>query len=311
MILKINSELSTENASLNNNNILLYLLLIFRFFSMKNKYIKNILITGCSSGIGYETAHILKNNGYRVIASARKEPDVLKLKAEGFETLQLDLADSQSIQQAVKLLIKITSGQVDALFNNAAYGQGGAVEDLSREVLIQQFQTNFFGTHELTNLILPIMRQQGYGKIIYNSSILGIVAMKYRGAYNASKYALEGLADTLRLELKNTQIYISLIEPGPIRSNFRNNSLLMFKKNIDSQSSFHRKSYLAIEKRLEKEGDSFPFTLSADAVAEKVLHILAAEKPKIRYYVTFPTYLFGFLKRILPNTWLDYLLEKV
>ena len=278
---------------------------------MKSKNKKIVLITGCSSGIGYKTAHVLKNSGYRVIASARKKTDVLKLEIEGFETLQLDLDNSESIQQAVKQLIKITNGHIDALFNNAAYGQPGAIEDLSRDVLIQQFQTNFFGTHELTNLILPIMRQQGYGRIIYNSSILGLVAMKYRGAYNASKYAIEGLADTLRLELKNTKIYISLIEPGPIRSNFRNNSLLMFKKNIDSQSSFHKKAYLIIEKRLEKEDHSFPFTLSADAIAEKVLHALKAKKPKIRYYVTFPTYLFGFLKRILPNEWLDFLLEKV
>lgn len=278
---------------------------------MKSKKNKIILITGCSSGIGYQTAQILKNTGYRVIASARKKTDVLKLQAKGFETLQLDLNNSQSIQQAVKDLIKLTDGQLDALFNNAAYGQSGAVEDLSRDVLIQQFQTNFFGTHELTNLILPIMRQQGYGRIIYNSSILGLVAMKYRGAYNASKYALEGLADTLRLELKNTEIYISLIEPGPIRSNFRNNSLLMFKKNINSQSSFHKEAYLKIEKRLEKEGDSSPFTLSANAVAEKVLQALEAKKPKIRYYVTFPAYLFRFLKRILPSVSLDFLLEKV
>jgi short-subunit dehydrogenase len=277
---------------------------------MKSKNKKNILITGCSSGIGYETAHFLKNKGYRVIASARKNTDVLKLEAEGFETLQLNLDNSESIQQAVKQLIKITSGQVDALFNNAAYGQPGAIEDLSRDILIEQFQTNFFGTHELTNLILPIMRQQGSGRIIYNSSILGFIAMKYRGAYNVSKYALEGLVDTLRLELKNTNIYISLIEPGPIRSDFRKNSFLIYKQNINPQSSFHKEAYLAIEKRLKKEEDSFPFTLSANAVSEKVLHALEAKKPKIRYYVTFPTYLFGFLKRILPNAWLDFLLEK-
>lgn len=272
---------------------------------------KTILITGCSSGIGYKTAHILRKSGYHVIASVRKKSDVIKLTAEGFQTIQLDLSDSQSIHQAVQALIKLTGGQLGALFNNAAYGQPGAVEDLSRDALIQQFQTNFFGTHELTNLILPIMRKQGYGKIIYNSSVLGFVAMKYRGAYNASKFALEGLTDTLRLELKNTEIHISLIEPGPIRSHFRKNAFFMYKTNINPLSSFHKQAYAVLEKNLEKETDIVPFTLPADAVSAKVLQALNAKKPKIRYYVTFPTYFFGFLKRVLPMTWLDFLLGKV
>ena len=162
---------------------------------------KNVFITGCSTGIGYTTAIELKKRGPRVICSARKPADVLRLKDEGFETLQLDLADSNSIQQAVKQLIELTDGKIDALFNNGAFGQPGAVEDLTRDVLREQFETNVFGTHELTNLIIPVMRKQGHGRIIYNSSVLGFVALSYRGAYNASKFALEGLADTLRLEL--------------------------------------------------------------------------------------------------------------
>ena len=182
---------------------------------------KNILITGCSSGIGYKTAEILKNRGHKVIASARKQADVQRLKKAGFESLQLDLAESNSIQQAVDKTLEHFDGKIDALFNNGAFGQPGAVEDLSRDVLRQQFETNFFGTHELTNLILPAMRQQGQGRIIYNSSVLGFVALTYRGAYNASKFALEGLADTLRLELQDTQIKVILIEPGPIESDFR------------------------------------------------------------------------------------------
>lgn len=157
---------------------------------------KIVFITGCSSGIGHATAIELKNKGYRVICSARKAEDVQRLQREHFECLQLDLADSNSIQQAVKDLLALTGGHVDVLFNNAAFGQPGAVEDLSREALRNQFESNFFGTHELTNLLIPIMRQQGHGRIIYNSSILGFVAMKFRGAYNASKFALEGLADT-------------------------------------------------------------------------------------------------------------------
>ena len=191
---------------------------------------KNIFITGCSTGIGYTTAKVLKERGYRVICSARKDADVLMLQEQGFETLQLDLAESASIQLAVQQLIKLTDGKIDGLFNNGAFGQPGAVEDLTRDVLRNQFENNFFGTHELTNLIIPLMRKQGSGRILYNSSILGFVAMKYRGAYNASKFALEGLVDTLRLELHGTNIQLCLIEPGPITSQFRKNAFSLYKK---------------------------------------------------------------------------------
>jgi NAD(P)-dependent dehydrogenase (short-subunit alcohol dehydrogenase family) len=272
---------------------------------------KTILITGCSSGIGYSTAVELKKRGHYVIATARKVEDVNRLKNEGFTVIHLDLADSQSIHKAVSDTLELTGGYCDALFNNGAFGQPGAVEDLSRDVLRYQFESNLFGTHELTNLLIPVMRKQGHGRIIYNSSILGLVAMRYRGAYNASKFALEGLADTLRLELHGTNIHISLIEPGPILSNFRTNSYALYKKNIDHVNSFHKDAYEAIEARLQKEGAAVVFTLPAKAVVEKVIHALEAKQPRIRYYVTFPTYLFAILKRILPIFCLDYLLRKV
>ncbi len=272
---------------------------------------KTILITGCSTGIGYTTAMELKNRGHNVIATARKPDDVSRLQLEGFSAFQLDLADSNSIQTAVRLAIELTDGKIDALFNNGAFGQPGAVEDLSRDVLRFQFETNLFGTHELTNLILPLMREQGHGRIIYNSSILGFVAMTYRGAYNASKFALEGLADTLRLELYGSNIHISIIEPGPILSNFRKNAFSLYKKNIDPTNSYYKEIYKKMEVRLEKEGAAAPFTLPAQAVTAKVIHALEAKNPKHRYYVTFPTYLFAFLKRILPMPWLDYLLRQI
>lgn len=272
---------------------------------------KTILITGCSSGIGYDAAVALKKRGHQVIASARNSADVNRLTEQGFTCLQLDLADSDSIKQAVAQMLKLTGGRCDALFNNGAFGQPGAVEDLSRDVLRYQFETNLFGTHELTNLLIPVMREQGQGRIIYNSSVLGLVAMRYRGAYNASKFALEGLADTLRLELHGTGIHISLIEPGPILTNFRQNSFALYKKNIDAEHSVHKASYQAMEERLQKEGEAVIFTLPAEAVTKKVIHALEAKRPKIRYYVTFPTYLFATLKRILPISWLDNLLRKV
>lgn len=272
---------------------------------------ETVLITGCSTGIGYTTAAMLKERGYRVIASARKQADVERLINEGFECIQLDLADSASIKRAVKQAAEMTEGRIDALFNNGAFGQPGAVEDLSREVLRYQFETNLFGTHELTNLIIPFMRKQGHGRILYNSSVLGLVAMTYRGAYNASKFALEGLADTLRLELYGTNIHIVLIEPGPILSDFRKNAYQLYKKNIDPEHSAHKETYRAMEKRLQKEGAAVPFTLPAEAVAEKVIKALESKRPKVRYYVTFPTYLFAFLKRILPWRWLDRILGKI
>ncbi len=271
---------------------------------------KTLFITGCSTGIGYNTAIEIKKRGYRVICSARKQPDVDRLRNEGFETLTLDLASSQSIQQGVQELIQLTGGKIDAVFHNGAYGQPGAVEDLTRAVLKEQFETNFFGTHELNNLLIPLMRKQGHGRIIFNSSVLGFVAMRYRGAYNASKFALEGLADTLRIELHGANIHVVLIEPGPIESHFRKNAFAMYKKNIDAESSVHKDTYKAMEERLQKEGPAVPFTLPATAVAEKVIHALEAKKPKIRYYVTFPTYLFGYLKRLLPAVWLDAILRK-
>lgn len=273
--------------------------------------INTILITGCSSGIGYCTAKFLQQHKFRVIVSARKVEDVDHLLQEGFEAVQLDLASSDSIQQAVTQVLQLTNGRLDALFNNAAFGQPGAVEDLSRAVLREQFEINVFGTHELTNLIIPIMRKQGYGRIIYNSSVLGFVAMKYRGAYNASKFALEGLVDTLRLELADTNICLSLIEPGPIISDFRKNAFTMYQKNINPEISFHKEIYKTMEIRLQKQGVAAPFTLPAEAVAKKVLHVLQAKQPRPRYCVTFPSYLFGFLKRLLPTRWLDFILGKV
>ena len=274
---------------------------------------KTVLITGCSSGIGYHVAVGLKARGYRVIATARQEPDVIRLQQAGFEALQLDLDDSQSIQQAVKQVLQLTDGKLYALFNNGAYGQPGAVEDLSRDVLRQQFETNLFGWLELTNLIIPVMRQQGYGRIIQNSSVLGLITLKYRGAYNASKFALEGLTDTLRQELHGSHIHVSLVEPGPISSDFRKNAYAKFKQNIHVEGSAHQDVYEAVERRLAAQPNPEQkdlFTLGPDAVLNKVIHALEAKKPKPRYYVTVPTYLFAYLRRLLPTTALDWLLRK-
>ena len=269
---------------------------------------KSILITGCSSGIGLYTAQELQRRGYDVHASARKSEDVERLKSLGLNAYQLDLNDSLSIKNAIIRVLDKTDGKLYALFNNGAFGIAGAVEDLSRYAMREQYETNVFGTLELTNLVLPIMRKQGYGRIIQNSSILGFAAMPYRGAYNSSKFALEGLSDTLRQELHGTNIHISLIEPGPIISHFRKNALKAFEKYIDSANSAHKKNYDNMLNRLHKEGPAAPFTLGPEAVCDKVLHALESERPRVRYYVTKPTYIMGFLKRILSSRAMDWVL---
>ncbi len=268
-----------------------------------------VLITGCSSGIGKCVAVGLAARGYRVFVSARGESDVARLGEEGFEAMRLDLRDTASIREALDTVLARTSGKLYGLFNNGAYGQPGAVEDLPTDVLREQFETNFFGWHELTCRVLPIMRRQGYGRIIQNSSLLGFVALKWRGAYNASKFALEGLTDTLRMELSGSGIHVSLIEPGPIESRFRENAYAAFKANIDIENSPHREAYRRVEARLAAEDETQPFTLPGDAVLEKVVHALESRRPKPRYYVTVPTYAFGFLRRILSTRLLDMALR--
>jgi len=276
----------------------------------ESKRNRPVLITGCSSGIGYCVARGLKQRGYTVIATARRQESVGQLIEDGFDCLQLDLSDSQSIQQAFAQVMQLTDGKLYALFNNGAFGLPAAVEDLSRDNLRYQFETNVFGWLELTNLVIPVMRRQGFGRIIQNSSVLGFVAMPFRGAYIASKYAIEGLSDTLRLELKDTDIHISLIEPGPIASKFRANAVKEMQQHIDIENSVHRDKYLSVLKRLNKKGPAVPFTLPPEAVLKRVIQALESNRPRPRYFVTFPTYLFGYLKRLLSFRQMDYLLSR-
>ncbi len=272
---------------------------------------RSVLITGCSSGIGYCTAHGLQQRGYRVFASARKMADVERLRAQGLECLQLDVCDSESIARAVAQVFDATGGVLYGLFNNAGYGQPGAVEDLSREVLRAQLETNVLGAHELTCRVLPAMRARGEGRIIQNSSILGFTALRFRGAYQASKYALEGLTDTLRLELAGTGIHASLIEPGPITSQFRDNAQAAFAAHIDTAASPFRDTYAVVRRRLESGQENNTFTLPPTAVLARVVRALESPRPRPRYYVTVPTYTFGFLKRVLSSRLMDRLLLSV
>jgi len=272
--------------------------------------IQSVLITGCSTGIGLDAALTLKQQGFDVYATARKAQDVEKLRELGLKSKLLDLTDELSVKNAVMWVLEETGGTLHALFNNGAYGQPGAIEDLPSVALKEQFETNFFGWHNLTKQVIPVMRKQGFGRIIQNSSVLGLVAMPYRGAYNASKFAIEGYTDTLRLELRNTNIQVSIIEPGPIESRFRANALEKFMEHIDMDNSPHKEKYTPQIERLASKEANKPFTLPSSAVSKKLLHALTARKAKTRYYVTFPTYLMAYLKRLLPVSWLDAILVK-
>ncbi|RBP48296.1 SDR family NAD(P)-dependent oxidoreductase [Arenicella xantha] len=264
---------------------------------------KTILITGCSSGIGRETARILRDHDFHVVASARKASDVIELERRGFETLLLDLDDSLSIQSAVEY-IQTNHPNLFGLINNAAFGQPGAVEDLDRATLRAQFETNVFGTHELTRHLIPLLRQQTDARIIQISSVLGFVALPLRGAYVASKYALEGLSDTLRLELSNTNIKISLIEPGAIDTQFRANALIKLQQNIEIEQSRHKPNYTLALQRLSR-AEPARFSASSERVSKDILHALTAKRPKLRYRITLPTIIIAQLKRILSTRMLD------
>jgi short-subunit dehydrogenase len=267
-----------------------------------------ILITGCSSGIGLQTALYLKMQGHTVFATARKGKDVNMLKDLGFDAYFLDVTDIVTIKKAIEDILKKTDGTIDVLFNNAGFGQPGAIEDITTDVLKEQFETNVFGLHEVTNQILPIMRKQGYGKIIQHSSVLGLVSLKLRGAYNASKYAIEGLTDTLRLELEDTNIDVTLLNTGPVTSKFRQNAIQKTIENIDIENSLYKEQY---KKNISAKKSQVPFNLEAVHVARVVEKIIDTQKVKPRYYITKATYILGYLKRILSTSTLDKILLKI
>lgn len=272
---------------------------------------RSILISGCSSGIGLDAARTLHARGWRVFATCRKEEDCARLQAEGLESLPLDLASEESIAAAMEEVLSRTGGRLDALFNNAAYACPGATEDLPRGALREIFETNLFGTHDLTRRAIVVMRKQGHGRIVNNSSVLGLVGMRWRGAYVATKFALEGLTDVLRIEMRGTGIDIILIEPGPIPTRIRQNSIPHFERWIDWKSSARREEYESLLSRLYGPGGPDRWELPCSAVTDKLIHAIESPRPKKRYFVTQPTYLMNVARRILPTSALDWLIAKV
>jgi len=273
---------------------------------------RSILITGCSSGIGYAAAHGMRARGWRVFASCRNAHDCKRLTEEGFDSPQLDYTNPDSIITALADVLEATDGTLDALFNNGAYALPGAVEDLPTQALREIFEANFFGWHTLTQAVIPFMRAQGHGRIVQCSSVLGLVTMPWRGAYNATKFALEGLTDTLRIEMRDTNIRVSLIEPGPITSNIRANSIPHFEQWIDWESSPRAAQYRAVlhERLYRAGGKPDRFELPPQAVVKKLIHAVESTRPRARYYVTKPTHLSGLMRRVLTTRALDRIMSR-
>ncbi len=268
---------------------------------------RSILITGCSSGIGLDAARTLRARGWRVFATCRREEDCARLEAEGLESFSLDYENPETIAAALEEALARTGGRLDALFNNGAYAIPGAVEDLPVAALRAIFEANFFGWHDLVRRVIPVMRAQGHGRIVQCSSVLGFTPAPWRGAYVATKYALEGLTDCLRLEMRDTPIHIALIEPGPIRTRFRINARRHFERWIDWEASARAEQYRTrLLKRLYDDSNRADrFELGPEAVTEKLIHALESPRPKPRYFVTTPTWLAEGLRRFLPTRWRD------
>jgi len=271
---------------------------------------KSVLITGCSSGLGYDAAHGLRERGWRVFASCRKAEDCERLRAEGFEAPLLDYADGDSLKRGLDEVLDATGGTLDALYNNGAYACPGLVEDLPRRALEEIYQTNVFGVHDLSRMVIPVMRRQGHGRIVNCSSVLGLVTMAWRGAYVSTKFALEGLTDTLRVEMRGTGIDVVLIEPGPITSNIRENAIPHFEKWIDWENAARREDYARLRDRLYTSRGPDTFELPASACTKKLIHALESPRPRPRYYITKPTWIMGTLRRILPTRALDWVISK-
>ena len=268
---------------------------------------KTILITGCSSGIGHHAAHALAKRGWHVLATCRKEEDCERLRLEGLESFRLDYTDEASIAHGFETAMARTQGRLDALFNNGAHAQPGAVEDLPTDALRAVFESNFFGWHELTRRVIPVMRGQGHGRIVQNSSVLGFVALRMRGAYNSTKFALEGYTDTLRLEMEGSGIHIVLIEPGPVRTRIRENAQAHYERWIDRENSVWSEFYAReLEPRLYARSPELDWgELTCEATTRNPVHALESPRPRPRYYVTTPTHLMGAFRRLLPTRMLD------
>ena len=270
---------------------------------------RSILVTGCSSGIGAHCARALRDEGWQVHATARRDEDIAALEADRLHAHRLDYALPETIRDCAEAVLESTAGRLDALFNNGAYSQPGAVEDLPIDALRAQFEANLFGWADLTNRVVPVMRAQergpwGRGRIVHCSSILGLVPMRWRGAYNASKFALEGLMLTQRQELAGAGIHVSMIEPGPVRTRIALNALPHAERHIDVEASPHREAYGPALDRLRGGGTLANPKADGPEVVHRALRLaLGARRPRARYLVTREARIAARAWRVLPTSW--------
>jgi len=267
---------------------------------------RSVLVTGCSSGIGLAAAELLRSKGWRVFPTARKVADLDALKQSGFDAIKLDMASSESVRLAAEWVLSKNGGKLGAVVNNAGFGMPGAIEDLSRDAMRDQFEVNLFGLQELTNQLIPVFRKQGHGRIVNISSVVGRMSLPFMGIYSASKFALEAVSDALRVELSQDRIAVCLVEPGPIRTSFSTNCAGQGEKKLNAAGSRFGGAYKQyFEKRRNGGMSEDRFRLPPEAVAQKILHALESPHPKIRYCVTLPAYLGSFAARFVPAALLD------
>jgi NAD(P)-dependent dehydrogenase (short-subunit alcohol dehydrogenase family) len=272
--------------------------------------LRTILLTGASSGIGAYCTRALKADGWRVFATARKEKDIAALRSEGVEAFYLDYREPESIAALVAAVLERADGRLDALYNNGAHAQAGAVEDLPVEALREQFEANVFGWHDLTRRIIPIMRAQGHGRLVHCSSILGMMPARFRGAYCASKYAVEGLMLSLRQELVDSGVHVSLIEPGPVVSDIHRNGMNWFLKHVDYAGSVHKTGYRKQLEQLRAGAGHSSMQANPDVVYRALRHALLSRRPRPHYVVTVPAKAGVLLRRLLPASLLYRVLAR-
>jgi NAD(P)-dependent dehydrogenase (short-subunit alcohol dehydrogenase family) len=273
---------------------------------------KSVLVTGCSSGIGLATARLLRDRGWAVLPTARKPEDMDRLRSEGFNPVQLDVTDSAAIHQTANDVLRLFGGRLGALVNNAGYGQPGAMEDMTRDAMREQFEVNVFGLQELTNQLVPAFRRQGYGRIVNVSSVLGRISIPFMGIYSASKYAVEAMSDAMRVELWNSGIAVSLVEPGPIETAFRKTSKdrALGQQEHFGRSHFEKYYREQVSKAETKEKLTHVFMLPPEAVARKILHALESPRPRRRYPVTAVAYVIEFLRHFVPDGLIDRVMSR-
>jgi NAD(P)-dependent dehydrogenase (short-subunit alcohol dehydrogenase family) len=266
-----------------------------------------ILVTGCSTGIGRATAIEAAERGHRVFASARRREDIAELTAKGIETLALDVTDRASIREAVKTTLAM-AGRIDALVNNAGYGQYGAIEDVSPEEWRAQFEVNVFGTVEVLREVLPGMRAARRGTIVNVSSLAGKVTVPFAGPYCASKHAIEAISDALRVELAPWRIRVVVVEPGPIGTRFGDRSREAAARILATPgpySRFYENAERASQKDFQR-GRRKPET-----VARVIVRAIESRRPKTRYRVAPLARILVPLKGITTDRFLDRRMKRI